>query len=59
MKPARSRDRFQIDSTLDARDAEMLRLELVWIARRHGVELEDFRAKPVTRRLTRSTDRRT
>ena len=37
----------------------MLRLELVWIARRHGVELEDFRAKPVTRRLTRATDRRT
>jgi len=59
MKPAKSRDRFQIDSALDARDAEMLRLELVWIARRHGVELEDFHAKPVIRRVARSTDRRT
>jgi hypothetical protein len=56
--PANSRERFTIDGALDARDAEALRLELVWLARRHGFELEDFVVEPVTRRPTASRARR-
>jgi hypothetical protein len=59
MKSAKSRERFEVDKALDARDAEMLRLELVWLARRYGVELVDFRVKPITKDLARTTGRRT
>jgi hypothetical protein len=49
-KSAAPRERFEIHGALDARDAEALRLELVWLARRHGVELEDFAVEPVATR---------
>jgi hypothetical protein len=44
--------RFEIHGDLDRRGAEALRLELVWLARRYGVEIEDFQVRPVT--VTRS-----
>lgn len=49
-KSTERRERYQIQGELDARDAEALRLELVWLARRHGVELEDFLVEPVAGR---------
>lgn len=49
-KSAAPRERFEIHGALDARAAEALRLELVWLARRHGVELEDFVVEPVAPR---------
>jgi len=59
-KPTERRDRYQVDGDLDARDAEALRLELTWLARRHGFELEDFAVTPVAaRRLVARRPRRT
>jgi hypothetical protein len=40
--------RFEIRGDLDRRGAEALRLELGWLARRYGVEIEGFRVRPVT-----------
>jgi hypothetical protein len=40
--------RFEVRGDLDRRAAEALRLELVWLARRYGVEIEDVRIRPVT-----------
>ena len=48
-KSDESRERFEIRGELDGRDAEALRLELVWLARRHGFEVEDFVVEPVKR----------
>jgi hypothetical protein len=59
-KSTERRERYQIQGELDARDAEALRLELVWLARRHGFELEDFVVEPVAgRRPTLRKARRT
>ena len=44
------RERFEIRGELDAREAEALRLELMWLARRHGFEVEDFVIEPVAAR---------
>jgi hypothetical protein len=52
-KPTEDRLRFEISGDLDRRDAEALRLELVWLARRYGVEIEDFEVRPVTAARTR------
>jgi hypothetical protein len=43
-------ERMQIEilGNLDRRGAEALRLELMWLARRYGAEIEDFRVRPVT-----------
>jgi hypothetical protein len=49
-KSTERRERYQIQGELDARDAEALRLELVWLVRRHGFELEDFVVEPVAGR---------
>jgi hypothetical protein len=60
-KSTERRERYQIQGELDAREAEALRLELVWLARSHGFELEDFVVKPVAgrRRPTLRKARRT
>lgn len=59
-KSTERHERFQIRGELDARDAEALRLELAWLARRHGVELVEFVVEPVaTRRRTLRRIRRT
>lgn len=49
-KSVRDRERFVIRGDLDRRSAEALRLELVRLARRHGVEVEDFVVEPITTR---------
>ena len=55
-KSTQDRERFEIRGDLDRRSAEALRLELVWLARRYGVEVEDFVVEPVTAtRSRRST----
>lgn len=59
-KSTERRERYQIHGELDGRDAEALRVELVWLARRHGFELEDFIVEPVAaRRPTLRKARRT
>jgi len=59
-KSTERRERFEIRGDLDARDAEALRLELLWLARRHGFEVEDFVVEAVaTRRPTAPRSRRT
>jgi hypothetical protein len=47
-KSTEERMRFEIRGDLDRRGAEALRLELGWLARRYGVEIESFRVRPVT-----------
>ncbi len=47
-KSREHRKRFEIHGDLDRRAAEALRLELVWLARHCGVEIEDFVVEPVT-----------
>jgi hypothetical protein len=42
MKSTEKLERFEIRGEIDRRDAEALRLELAWLARRHGVEIQDF-----------------
>jgi hypothetical protein len=42
MKSTEKLERFEIRGEIDRRDAEALRLELTWLARRHGVEVQDF-----------------
>jgi hypothetical protein len=60
IKSTERRERFEIRGDLDARGAEALRLELVWLARRHGFEVEDFVVEPVAaRRPTAPRFRRT
>jgi hypothetical protein len=54
-KSTDDRMRYEIGGDLDRRAAEALRLELVWLARRYGVEIEDFRVQPVTATRRRST----
>jgi hypothetical protein len=49
-KSKEHRERFEIRGEFDGRDAEALRLELVWLARRHGLEVEDFVVEPVAAR---------
>ncbi|HXL45080.1 MAG TPA: hypothetical protein VN977_00605 [Candidatus Binatia bacterium] len=47
-KSTEDRKRFEVRGELDRRGAEALRLELLWLARRYGVEVEDFIVEPVT-----------
>jgi hypothetical protein len=47
-KSTGERMRIEILGNLDRRGAEALRLELMWLARRYGAEIEDFRVRPVT-----------
>jgi hypothetical protein len=53
-KRTEERVRFEIRGDLDRREAEALRLELVWLARRYGVEIEDFLVESVSATQSRS-----
>jgi hypothetical protein len=46
-RPREAPARFEIRGDLDRRAAEALRLELVWLARAYGVEIEEFLVEPV------------
>jgi hypothetical protein len=45
-KFTRGQVRFEVEGELDRRDAEALRLEIIWLAGRYGVEIEDFVVEP-------------
>jgi hypothetical protein len=47
--------RVEIRRDLDRREAEALRLELVWLARRYGIEIENYLVEPVSAARARSS----